>query len=902
MSFSRFFRRRAWDAERAQEIEAYIEEETAENIARGMDPKEARMAARKKFGNALSVREQIYDFNTVSWLESCWQDLRHGFRLLRRNPGFATVAILSLALGVGANTAIFQLLNAVRLKTLPVPHPQELVEVHIADMSAARGNFFTWNESLTNPIWEALRDRQQAFTGMVAWSPSDFNLASSGDYRGAQGLMVSGDFFNVLGLQPALGRMFTAADDTHGCGNPGAVISYAFWQREFGAAQDVIGRKLTLDRHPVEIIGVAPADFNGLDVGKTFDVAVPLCSEAIGSDNTNNRLVQRHSWWLTVMGRLKPGWTISKATAHLNAISAGIMADTVPTEWDPGSLKAYRGFKLQAYPAANGISQLRHTYENPLWMLLGLAGVVLLIACANLASLLLARASARSREIAVRIAIGASRLRVVRQLFSESLLLAIFGAAGGAVLARWLSRGLLLLFRTDGTGPSLDLNTDWRLLAFTASLATLTAMVFGLAPAFSSTRTSPASMMSLGGRTTTASRDRLLLRRFLVVSQIALSLALVFGAALFVRSMTNILTVNPGIRRNGILVGFSSWNQVQVPPAERVEFERRMLEKIRAVPGVSAVASAAIVPLVGWGWNNHMWMEGQPQRTDEAAVSWVNMVSSSYFETTGMSLLMGRNFDDRDTATSPQVAIVNETFAQSFTGSPNPVGKRFYIEASPGVPQSLIEIVGVVRNTKYRDIRETKDVPIVFLASSQNAKRRKYTNLLVRSSLPAETLLPSLRKALAEVNPDIITNWTQLDTMIRTNTLQERLMAELSAFFGLLAALLAIVGLYGVMSYIVTRRTNEIGVRMALGANRTEVLRLILAEAVVLLGIGVVVGCVLSLIAARAATTMLFGLKPNDPLTLIGAVLALGAVSLAASYLPARRAARLDPMIALRAE
>jgi predicted permease len=500
------------------------------------------------------------------------------------------------------------------------------------------------------------------------------------------------------------------------------------------------------------------------------------------------------------------------------------------------------------------------------------------------------------------MAIGASRGRLVRQLFSETLLLAVMGAAAGVLLARWLSRVLLLLIKTDARGPSLDLAMDWRLLAFATGLATLTAIVFGLAPALTSTRTSPISMMSAGARST-AGRDRFLLRRFLVVSQVALSLVLLFGALLFVRSLTNILTVDPGMRKDGVLVGFCSWSRVTVPPDQRIAFENRILEHLRAVPGVRGAAAVAVVPLVGWGWNNHMWMEGQPQRTDESAVSWLNRVTPGYFQMMGMPLLSGRDFDaNRDTNSSPKVAIVNQSFALKFAGTPNPIGKRVWIEPVPGEKEKLLEIIGVVADTNYRDVRETTHMPIVFLPEMQNTKPGKFSALMVRTSLPTEIVMASMRKTLADVSPDIVTNWTQLDTMIRNGTIQERLLAQLSAFFGLLAGLLAVVGLYGVMSYIVARRTSEIGVRMALGAARRDVLMLVLREALSLLATGIVVGAVLALLAARAATAMLFGLKPHDPLTLVVAALALGIASIAASYLPARRASRLDPVVALRLE
>ena len=447
-------------------------------------------------------------------------DLRYAFRQLLKSPGFTVVAVLTLALAIGANTAIFQLLDAIRLRSLPARKPQELALVKIADMTGARGSFNSPYPAVTNPLWERIRDTQQAFTGMLAWSADRFNLATSGEPRFARSLWVSGDFFRVLGIQPVLGRVFTAADDRRGNGFAGAIISFPFWQREFGGDSSVIGRKLTLDGHTVEIIGVTPASFFGLEIGRSFDVAVPISSEAI-LFGANNRLEGGTTWWLTLMGRLRPEWSIERATAHLSSISPGIFEATLPANYPSANVTNYLGFKLAAVPAGTGVSSLRQTYSRPLWLLLAIAGLVLLIACANLANLLLARASARERELAVRQALGASRGRLIRQLMSESLLLAVVGAILGWLMARMLSRLLVAFLSTEGNALFVDLHLDWRVFAFTSGLAGLTCILFGLMPAQRGARTSSGEALKAGGRGMTASRERFGLRRALVVSQVS---------------------------------------------------------------------------------------------------------------------------------------------------------------------------------------------------------------------------------------------------------------------------------------------------------------------------------------------------------------------------------------------
>jgi predicted permease len=896
MSWSRFFRRHFWDEERARELDSYLAEETDDNIARGMPPEEARYAAARRLGNVTRIREEIYRMNTIGFLETFWQDTRFGARLLRLNPGFTTVALLSLALGIGANTAIFQLLDAVRLRTLPVKDPQELVEIEIADLKKATGAFTGGRPKLTNPLWEQIRERQQAFSGVFAWGNARFDLSQGGESRYAQGLWVSGDFFDVLRVPPVLGRVLTTRDDQRGCPSPAAVISHAFWQREFGGDAAAVGRTLRLDGHPFEVVGVTPPSFFGVEVGRSYDVAVPLCAEPI-IRGAGSGYDKRDVWWLAAIGRLKPGWSIQKASAQLAAVSAGIFQETVSPRYNAEDTKDYLAFKLTSVPAGTGVSQLRRTYESPLTLLLAITGLVLLIACANLANLMLARATAREREIAVRLAIGASRSRVARQFMAESLLLAAIGALLGVGVAQALSRLLVSFLRTGPSRVFLDLRPDWRVLGFTAALAVLTCLLFGLAPALRATRAAPGTAMKSGGRGVIDSRSRVSLRRSLVVVQVALSLVLVVGAVLFTRTLHNLMTLDPGFGRTDLLIANLDLRRMNVPPARLLAVYREVEERVSAAPGVAASASAAIVPLSGSGWNERILVGGVPQKEHP----FFNRVSPGFFQTVGTPTLAGRDFDERDSSSAPPVAIVNESFAKGYFPNQDPLGRSFRVEGPPGEPQPSYQVIGVVKDTKYRNLREPF-ARIAFLAEAQDPDPGPYMSLLVRSEGDFAALVPSVKQAVVSAVPSAAIEFRVFNTQLRDTLLRERLMATLSAFFGVLAVVLATIGLYGVMSYSVARRKGEIGLRMALGADRRDVVTMILREAGVLLAGGVLFGTALALVAGRAASTLLYGLQPNDPATLAAAVVGLSAVAAAASYLPAQRAARLEPTTALREE
>jgi predicted permease len=826
------------------------------------------------------------------------RDLRHAFRLLRLSPGFTTVAVLTLALGIGANTAIFQLVDSIRLRTIPVKDPQELGTVRIAERHWGSGNFSGQYSQLTFPMWEQIKKRQEGFSTIAAWGEQSFNLATGGEVRFAKGIWISGDFFRVLGLQPFLGRLLTAEDDRPGCPASGADISYAFWQRNFGGDPSVIGKRVSLDGNSFEVLGITPPGFNGISVGNTFDVAVPICVEPILNPR-ETRLTMRHGWWLASIGRLNPGWTIQRANAQMNAVTPQILQETIPPVYDGEGVKKYLEYKLGVFSASTGFSELREDSETSLWLLLGISGMVLLIACANLANLMLARASARERQITIRRALGATRWRMIRELLSESLLLAAGGAICGLFLAFAVSRLLVNFISTSDNQVFLDLGMDWRVLAFTTALAVLTTISFGLAPAIRATRAEPASLLQSGSRGSTVGKERFSLRRFLVVSQGALSVVLLMGALLFVRSLRNLTTLNTGFQQTGILVAGVDFERLHIPDERDSEYKRDIVKRVQAIPGVEFAADARMVPFGGNSSNDFVLTEGSDA---EKVVAWLNYLGPGYFQTIGTPLLAGRDFDDRDTATSVKVAIVNEAFVRKvFEGTPNPLGKRFRKHEPPGKPRPLYEIVGVVKDSKYQDMHE-EYLPFMYFPATQEEKPGPYDQILIRSSLPLTSLIGSLKETIGNVNPGIDLDFKVMKTRIHESLLQDQLMATLSGFFGFLAALLAAIGLYGVISYMVVQRTKEIGIRMAIGAERMDVLKLILREAGMLTIAGLVIGSGLALGSAQAAKSLLYGLKPRDPITLLAAVVLLSAVAAFASFLPAYRASKLDPLIALRYE
>jgi len=830
-------------------------------------------------------------------MSSLWKDVRYSLRQLRNSPAFTLIAILTLALGIGANTAIFQLIDAIRLRSIPVKKPEELATVRIADRHWGSGQFSSQYSQLTFPMWEQIRDRQQGFEQIAVWSNQLFNLATGGEVHYAKALRVSGEFFHVLGVEPILGRLLGPADNQPGCAIGGANISFAFWQRNFGGDPSIVGKRLTLDGNSFEIVGVTPPGFNGISVGDTFDVAVPVCIEPIVSPR-NNRLTLRHAWWLASIGRLKPGWTIEHANAQMNAVTSSILQETIPPFYDSEKTKKYLEYKLGVFSASTGFSSLRQDSETPLFLLLGISGLVLVIACANLANLMLARAGAREPQITIRFALGATRGRMIRELLSESVLLAVAGSICGLFLAYAISRMLVAFISTGDSRIFLDLGMDWRVLGFATALAVLTTILFGLAPAFRATQVEPAALLQSGSRGMTGGRKRLGLRRILVVSQVGLSVVLLMGALLFARSLRNLTTLNIGFQQNGILVTSVDFKRLHLPEASYVEYKRQLVKSVKAIPGVESAANAIMVPFGGETWNDDVLLEGSEQ---DQGVVWENFLGPGYFQTLGTPLLAGRDFDDRDTANSPKVAIVNQAFVRKILKGADPMGKRFRIHEAPGKPRPLYEIVGVTGDNKFQDMHE-EYLPFMYFPATQQEKPGPDDQIIIRSSLPLGSLMASIKQAMNAVNPGIDLEFKVFKTQVRNSLVNDELMATLSGFFGFLAALLAAIGLYGVISYMVLQRTKEIGIRMAIGAGRGDVIGMIMKEAGILTVAGLVIGTTLALASAQVVKSLLYGLKPRDPLTVVLAVVTLAVVAALASFMPAYRASRLDPLKALHYE
>jgi putative ABC transport system permease protein len=892
------FYRKRFEQDLADEMNLHLELRAAENSH----------AARQRFGNLTQLAETSRGVWGWTFLGTLVQDVRYGLRTLAANPGFAATAVLSLALGIGANTAIFSVLNAMMLRSLPVEDPHRLVQLQSFGR-AFRPDYFT------NPIWEQVRDRQQAFSGMLSWSTDRFDLSVGGESHFAEGLWVSGDFFHVLGVPAMRGRLITTDDDVHGGGHAGpvAVISYSFWKRHFVGDPNILGKTVRLDRHPFAIIGVTPPWFTGLDVDRGYDVAVPIGCEPI-LHTESSTLADRGAFWFRILGRLKPGETPQEAEERMKALAPEINRATLPQYFHAEFTREYLKQSFALQPAATGFSETGTKYSTALFTVMGVVGLVLLIACANIANLLLARAAARQREISVRMAIGAGRGRVIRQLMTESLLLSVLGAGGGLLIAAWGSPLLVRLLSKTGNELQLDVAPDLRVLTFTIGVAILTGLLFGLAPALRATNILPNQMLKEHARGMVAGGSRLNLGKALVTGQVALSLMLLAGAALFLGTLRNLLNTDLGFSRHDVLLVGANVTQASVPKTQRSGVYREIVERLREIPGVASASSSGMTPISGGRWIDSVYPEGySPKAQQEENIEvgagkditlvYFNRVSPGYFQTMRTPLLLGRDFSAHDDLNAPKVMIINESAAHLFFAPANPIGKT--IGADPGgktgKSKDVYQVIGVVKDAKYVAVGEAPKLT-AYLAHAQDADPGPYVNFEVRSDIPADRLIPLIRSAIGGVNRGVALEFRSFETQVDESLLQPRMVALLSGFFGGLALLLAMIGLYGVTAYGVARRRGEIGIRMALGAQQGAVIWLVLRDVVAMLAIGTMLGLAASLAAGRLVASLLYGVKSYDPAPLAIAVLLLGAATVIAAYLPARGAALLDPMAALREE
>jgi predicted permease len=897
----RLFHKGQVEQELDEELREYLESSAERKIAAGLNREAALRAARVEIGSLEAVKERARDVGWESVVESLWQDVRYAIRLLRKSPAFTAVTILTLALGIGANTAIFSVVNSLLLRSLPVADPQRLVTVRGGFRDNQRS---TWG-GMNYPVWDQIRQRAHIFDGAVAWSVEGrFNITLGGETQVVDGVYVSGDFFTTLGVPAVVGRTFTSADDVPGGGPDGlvAVISYGLWQRRFGGAATVAGTPLIVDGVAFTIVGVTPARFSGVEVGQTFDVALPITTGFLIGGKDSALEVGAP---LTAMLRLKPGQSIEAATVALRAAQPQIRADSRP----PVPQQHYLEEPFTLVPAATGTSQLRQQYERPLVTILVLVALVLVVACANIANLLLARADARRHEFSVRLALGAPRWRLARQLLIESLVLACIGAAVGLIFAAWGSHALLAQVSTWRDQYFLDLSLDWRVLTFTAVVTSATAVLFGTAPAFHASRAAPINALKEHGRSGSGAA-RVSLSSGLVVGQVALSLVLVVAAGLFVRTFERLSRLPRGFDSEGVLVVTVDVTRSPIDLSNRIAFYQRLVDAVAAVPGVAHAAGSLHTPMgIGLTVLPTVNIPGAVRMREDELRPVLSFITPDWFATQGSAIQAGRDIDDHDTRYAPPVMLVNDAFVRRFFPGRDAIGATVGVAVGSHGETSVGSktIVGVVRDMPWRSLRD--DVPATMYVPLAQWNMPFplvwYINISIRSSAGSPLpLARSVTAALTAVDREVALMFPPhlLADQVNGSLTRERLVATLSAFFGILALLLAGIGLYGVTAYAVSRRRHEIGIRIALGAQPADVIKLVLRQSVLLTVVGVALGVVSAAALTRYLEAMLFGVTPLDPSTFIVVSLLFGAVATVAAYVPARRATKGDPMIALRCE
>ena len=878
----RWWRRKQSERDLERELRADLELEAAEQQQNGRSAEEARYAAQRALGNATLLKEEVREMWGWVFLERLKQDMTYALRGMRKSPGFTATAVLSLALGIGANTAIFSLIDAVLLRWLPVRDPQELVQLTMRRTAAEPV------ESFAYPVVRALADHREIFSNLCGFSGARFGVGQGDSFESTSGAWVTGGYYATLGIQPAAGRLLTESDDRPGA-IPVAVITDGYWQRKFGRNPLAIGQQILVEGKPVEIVGVSSGGFTGANVGETADITLPLgVLPQIQYDKTYT--LDSAAWWLRVLARPQPGVSHTQVKARLAVIWRPLGESVIPA--NGGSRYRVEQSTLDAIPGGTGYSDLRRQFRRPLLVLMAVVGLLLMIACANVANLLLARAAARQREIAVRLAIGASRARVVRQLLTESLLLSLLGAALGVALA-WTGSRVLVNLLSGGRlhGVVLDVAPNWRVLLFTGAAASATGILFGLAPAFRGTAAGPAGALR---EKIAISRSRL--APLLVSTQVSLALLLLIGAGLFVSTLRNLHRVDAGFQGNGVLLVNADGSRAGYRGARAAAFYEELLQQIERVPGVESASFSLITPLSGGAISQQIAINGQPAGQQEILF---NSVSRRYFETMGTAVALGREFTLRDHAGAPRVAIVNQAFARRYLPEGGALGQRLTVGSTK---LQEFEVAGIVRDSIYQSLREAAP-PTVYVPLVQRAGTGGFAVVFeVHATGSLAQVAAALRTSLQPMLPGAPVEVRTLTEQVERTLVQERLMATLAASFGILGLVLAVVGLYGLLAYTVARRTNEIGIRLALGAMRQDVLWMVIRQALILLGIGAAIGVPAAWAASRFVSSMLFGVMGTDPLTTGAATAALAAAGLLAGFLPAWRAAQVDPMVALRYE
>ncbi|HEY7547096.1 MAG TPA: ABC transporter permease [Blastocatellia bacterium] len=826
-------------------------------------------------------------------MQTLWQDIRYSARLLMKSPAVTAVAILSLALGIGANTAVFSIVNAALLRSLPVREPDRLMFVFNGTADNPYSNF-------SYPAYTDYRDQNEVFDGLTGFSPISVSARIDDQTDLLSGSIVSGNYFDVLGVRASTGRTFSIDEDKTPGAHPVVVISRALWQKRFAASAEVIGQQIALNGHSFTIIGVAPAGFNGPEIFETNDIYVPMMMQALvrppragfSGDMNPDLLARRSNSWINVIGRLKPDISQEQAQANLSAIASHLAQAYPDTTRDRiATLFPVSKIDPRAY------TQLVATAA----LLMAVVAMVLLIACANVANLMLARATARRKEIAVRLAMGATRARLVRQLMTASVMLALAGGGVGLLLALWTTEALKTVRPPTGIFSfALDYSLDLRVLAFTLALSAATGILFGLAPALQASR--PDLIAAIKDETFAPFQKshRFRLRDALVIAQVALSLVLLVGAGLFLRSLSYAQSIDPGFDAEKILTARLDINLLRYTKAQGREFYRQATERVSALPGVEAVSLARVVPISGGGRNTNVLVEGQsndPVASENPQTSGANVVALNYFQTMGIAFARGRDFTTQDREGAPGVAIINEAFARRYFIDAEPLGKRISLNNANG---PWVEIVGIVRDSKYRTLNETPR-PMLYQPLDQNHETGM--TMHVRAAGRPANLAAAVRSELQSLDRNLpVTQVEPLTALLESSLFPARMGAVMLAVLGGLALALASVGLYGVMSYAVSRRRREIGIRLALGAQTSNVMRMVLREGMTLVGIGMLIGWIAAVALARLLASFLFGISTMDAATFALIPIMLAVVAMVANYLPARRAMKVDPMVALRYE